>query len=355
MLRSIITGTGSYIPTQIKTNRDFARQRFYSGGRMLPNDSVSIVQKFEQITGIRERRYVAPELSAADIAYIAAAEAIKDSGVDPETIDQLIVAHNFGNVLPTGIQSVAVPSIANQVKHLLGIRNPSCIAYDLLFGCAGWVQGMIHADAFIKVGVAKKAIVIGAETLSRVIDRYDRDSMIFSDGAGAIVLEKGAPDAANQGILSYAAQTDSVEEVGLISMNPSDYTLSDPTIRYLKMNGRKVYEYALSKVPAAMKDCLDKSGESIHDLKKIFIHQANEKMDEAMVKRFYELYELPVPEGITPMTVHWLGNSSVATVPTLFDLVRKQKCLPHQLHKGDLVMFAAVGAGMNINAVCYRY
>ena len=121
------------------------------------------------------------------------------------------------------------------------------------------------------------------------------------------------------------------------------------------MNGRKVYEYALKHVPLAMKDCMDKSGLPISHLKKVFIHQANEKMDEAIVKRFYELYDVPVPAGVMPMCIHWLGNSSVSTIPTLFDLVRKGELEGQAVQPGDVILFASVGAGMNINAVCYRY
>lgn len=120
------------------------------------------------------------------------------------------------------------------------------------------------------------------------------------------------------------------------------------------MHGRKVYEFALSHVPKAMKACLENSGKSIKDLKKIFIHQANEKMDEAIVKRFYRLYREPVPENVLPMSIQKLGNSSVATVPTLYDMVLKDQYPEHKLEKGDLIIFASVGAGMNINAITYQ-
>ena len=121
------------------------------------------------------------------------------------------------------------------------------------------------------------------------------------------------------------------------------------------MEGRKVYEYYIKHVPEAMKQCLDKSGMAIGQLKKIFIHQANEKMDEAIVKAFYGLYGITeVPEYIMPMSIHWLGNSSVATIPTLYDLVRKEQVKDQRLYPGDVILFASVGAGMNINAICYR-
>lgn len=357
MQRSIITGTGSYIPPVVQTNTDFAKHLFYTEEHVpLPTPPAEVVEKFKQITGIEERRYTTDDLSTADIAAIAAKEAVANSGVDPETIDQIIVAHNFGNVLKHTIQTDAVPSLASLVKHKLAIHNPNCIAYDILFGCPGWLQGVIQADAFFKAGIAKKALVIGAETLSRVIDIYDRDSMIFSDGAGAAVIEYNNTSENGSGLLSTAVQTHALEEVNYINMGPSFYPESDPHVRFIKMKGRKVYEYAMKHVPQAMKDCIDKSGVSIHELKKVFIHQANEKMDEGIINRLFKLYGInTAPEHIMPMSIHWLGNSSVATIPTLYDLVRKGEIENHRLETGDVILFASVGAGMNINAVCYRY
>ncbi len=357
MYHSIITGTGSYIPPVVQSNNDFAKQVFYAENREpIPTPPETVVQKFQQITGIEERRYTTDNLNTSDIGAIAAQKAIADSGVSPEDLDQLIVAHNFGNVIKHTIQTDAVPSLASLIKHRLGIRNPGCVAYDVLFGCPGWLQGIIQADAFFKAGIAKKALIVGTETLSRVIDMYDRDSMIFSDGAGAAVLEYKETGDSGPGILGASVQTHSLEEVDYINMGQSFYPGSDPNIRYIKMKGRKVYEYAMKHVPAAMKDCLDKSGIEITDLKKIFIHQANEKMDEGIIKRLYQLYGIAqYPEHIMPMSIQWLGNSSVATIPTLYDLVRKDQVTHHQLHPGDVILFASVGAGMNINAVCYRY
>lgn len=356
MLRSVIIGSGSYIPPHVQSNNDFAQHVFYTDKQEPLNTSpLEIIQKFEEITGIAERRYATDELSTSHIGMLAAREALTDSGTDAETIDQLIVAQNFGDVIKNTIQTDCVPSLASRIKHSLGIRNPDCIAYDILFGCPGWLQGMIQADAFFKAGIAKKALIVGAETLSRVIDMYDRDSMIFSDGAGATVLEFKEVEAEGPGILGTTTQTHSLDEFDYIHMGKSYYPASDPHVRYIKMKGRKVYEYAMKHVPAAMKLCLEKSNVGIHQLKKIFIHQANEKMDDGIVKRLYQLYGISEPPAfIMPMSIHWLGNSSVATVPTLYDLVLKNKVPPHTLSAGDIILFASVGAGMNVNAVCYR-
>ena len=357
MIRSVITGSGCYIPPFVQTNQDFEQHAFFTeGGIPLKVEPSEVVQKFKKITGIEERRYTTDDLNASNIGFEAAKKAIADSGVDPETLDQIIVAHNFGNIIKDTIQTAAVPSLASQLKHELGIRNPDCIAYDILFGCPGWLQGLIQADAFFKAGMAKKALIVGTETLSRVIDMFDRDSMIFSDGAGAVVLEKREGDEQSAGILSYTAQTHSVDEFDYISLGASYYPDSNPRIRYVKMKRRKVYEYAHKHVPQAMKICMDKSGLPISSLKKIFIHQANEKMDEAIIKKLYDLYGIEKPPvNIMPMSISWLGNSSVATIPTLLDLVRKHQFAEHDLSGGDIILFASVCAGMNINAVGYRY
>ena len=228
------------------------------------------------------------------------------------------------------------------------------MAYDILFGCPGWVQGVIQAEAFIKAGIAKKCLVIGTETLSRVVDPYDRDCMIFADGAGACVIEAVEGDS-DSGILSHAAQTDTTDECYYLYFGSSYSENIDQSTGHIKMLGRKIYEYGLNKVPLAMKAALDKSGVDISEVKKIFIHQANEKMDEAILKRFYRLYKTPVPENVMPMSIHKLGNSSVATVPTLLDLVKLGEIENHQIEKGDVIILASVGAGMSINAVVYRY
>ena len=353
-IRSVITGTGSYIPPNSKANHDFSEQHFYDEQSQKVNlPGIEVAEKLRVITGIRERRYAFDEHTTSELALAAALKAIDDAEIDKESIDQIIVAQNFGDVLKDTVQSDSVPSIASRVKHGLQIVNPACIGYDILFGCPGWLQGVITADAFIKAGLIKKALVIGAETLSRVIDVYDRDSMIFSDGAGAVILEAKESDK-ESGIIGASAQSHCTEEAFYIYMGKSYHPESNNSIRYIKMRGRKVYEYAVKQVPLAMKDCIDKSGVGITDIKKIFIHQANEKMDEAIIKNLYKLYGTPMPQDIMPMNIQELGNSSVATIPTLYDMVLKNHYPEHNIQPGDVVVFASVGAGMNINAVCYR-
>jgi len=353
-MATIITGTGSFIPGVVITNNAFNAHSFYGeDGVKINTPNAEIFEKFKDITGIYERRYVEKNLNTSDLATKAAELAIKDAGIDPETIDQIIVAHNFGNVLAGTIQSDTIPAIASRVKNLLGIRNPSCVAYDILFGCPGWIQGVIQADSFIKSGLAKRCLVIGAETLSRVVDPHDRDSMIFSDGAGACIVENSTD--ATSGILASSVQSHCMDETYFLYLGKSYHPEGEEATRYIKMKGRKVYEYAIKNVPIAMKECIEKAGVDIHEVKKFFLHQANEKMDEGFIKALFKLYGIKdIPANVMPMSIHDLGNSSVATIPTLYDMVKHGKYKEHELNKGDVVIFASVGAGMNINAICYR-
>ncbi|WP_439152883.1 3-oxoacyl-ACP synthase III family protein [Winogradskyella sp.] len=347
-----ITGTGSYIPNSIEKNEDFHEHEFLNAdGSSIDHPNEVIVDKFKAITGIVERRYADGQLTSSDIGFLAAQKAIEDANIDPEELDYIICAHNFGDVKANTVQSDILPCLASRVKHSLRIKNPKCVAYDILFGCPGWIEGVIQAQAFIKAGMAKKCLVIGSETLSRVVDKHDRDSMIYSDGAGATIVE----ETEEEGILTYETASFTYDEAYYLYFGKSNNQELSKDTRYIKMHGRKIYEFALNNVPQAMKTCLDKSGIDISEVKKILIHQANEKMDEAIIKRFYKLYKTPEPEGVMPMSIHKLGNSSVATVPTLFDLIRKKMLEGHTISKGDVIIFASVGAGMHVNAIVYRY
>lgn len=355
-LNTIITGTGSYIPTEVVTNPDFADNKFYGTDNVAFDIShEEISEKFQAITGIQERRYVSSDLQSSDMAVFAAEKAIKDANINPEELDQIIVAQDFGDVMKDTIQTDTLPSLAARVKHKLKIANTKCVAYDLIFGCPGWIQGVIHADSFIRNGIAKKCLVIGTETLSRVIDVHDRDSMIYSDGAGAAIIEAVEEDE-KRGILSFSAESFTKDEAYYLYLGKSNIGDSDPKIRYIKMHGRKIYEFSLNYVPGVVKESIDKANLDIKDISKIFIHQANEKMDQEIIKRLFRLYQIrEVPTDIMPMSIHKLGNNSVATVPTLLDLVRKERFGDHDLNRGDNIILASVGAGMNINSIAYRY
>jgi len=348
-----ITGSGSYIPEIVVSNIDFGKHQFMNeDGTPFAYSNETVIGKFKGITGIDERRYAEPSIITSDMAYLASEKAIKNAGIDPESLDYIIVAHNFGDIKSGTIQSDALPCLAARVKNKLQIQNPKCVAFDILFGCPGWIEGMLQAYALLKSGMANKCLVIGAEALSRVVDPHDRDSMIYADGAGATIVETTDE---NSGILSYESASYTYTEKDYLFYGKSYNTDLDPDVFYIKMHGRKIYEFALSNVPTAMKSCLEKSGIAIEQVKKILIHQANEKMDEAIINRFYKLYNQTPPEGIMPMSINFLGNSSVATIPTLYDLLVNNQLENHEINKGDVLLFASVGAGMNINAFVYRY
>ncbi|HEY0740491.1 MAG TPA: ketoacyl-ACP synthase III [Chryseosolibacter sp.] len=355
MLRARIIGSGSYIPEVIVSNDAFMHISFFEkDGSKLYKSNRSIIDKFQEITGIKERRYARSEQSASDLGLIAAENALQNASIDRETLDYIIVAHNFGDVKENSNRVNIVPTLASRIKALLNISNPNCVAYDLPFGCPGWVEGVIQANYYIRSGDAKRCLVIGTETLSRVIDPHDRDSMIYSDGSGAVVLEATH---GNEGIVAHKTQTFAVDHAMLLNMDKSYASFDGHTDdMFIKMNGRKVYEFALTNVPLVMKEVLEKAGTTLDDIRKILIHQANDKMDSAILERVFKLYgKEEITEGVMPMTIGWLGNSSVATVPTLLDLILRGQLQGHAIRPGDKVIFASVGAGMNINAVVYQF
>lgn len=353
---SIFTGTGSVLPTRTVKNEEFIGCKFFLdyGQPIDPADNPRVLVKFRDITEISERRYAPDDLVASDLGAEAAALALSDANADPETLDYIIVAHNFGDVRADRLRLDFCPTLAARIKEKLRIRNPSCIAYDLPFGCPGWLQAVIQADYFLRSGDATRALVVGAETLSRVSDPHDRDSMIYADGAAAAVLE-AADSEGPVGILSHATRSDTLEHARLLWMGPSyDPEPLDDRL-FLKMRGRRLYEYAVQTVPGVVRESLDRAGMTLTDVAKVLLHQANAKMDHSILRHLFRLYELQeIPARIMPMTISWLGNSSVATLPTLFDLMRRKTLEGQRFCSDDIVVFASVGAGMNINSLVYR-
>jgi 3-oxoacyl-[acyl-carrier-protein] synthase-3 len=351
---SVITGTGSFIPSRKVSNSDFMNHTFLdANGTPFDKNNKEIIEKFAEITGIRERRYASDDMLASDMATEAAIEALDSAGLSAEKLDHIIVAHNFGDVSPQNNDVDIVPSLASRVKQKLKISNPSCVAYDLPFGCPGWLQGVIQSNYYLRSGDASACLIIGAETLSRVCDPHDRDSMIYADGAGATILQSYSSDTPT-GILSHATRTDAEEQAFFLRMEPSYNPECDDKL-YLKMDGRKLYQYALKNVPSVVKTSLEKARLTFSDVDKILIHQANAKMDAAIVQRLAKLYDVKdIPKDLVPMTISWLGNSSVATIPTLLDLLMREKLDGHQINSEDNIVLSSVGAGMNINSVVYK-
>lgn len=354
MIQSVITGTGSCIPEIIVGNGSFLDYQFFGkDGNRLYQGNKTIIEKFNSVTGIEERRYAKPDQNASDLAHLAAIEAIEAAKIDPESLDYIIVAHNFGDVAFETNRVNMVPSLASRVKALLNIQNPDCVAYDIAFGCPGWLEAFIQASIFIGSGHATRCLVIGAETLSRIVDKHDRDSMIFSDGAGAVIVEAKSD---TNGVLAHKTQTYAINYANALGMAPSFSPFGkDRNDLFLKMHGRKVYEFAITHVPAVVKATLDKAGIPIENVSKVLVHQANEKMDHAIIERLFKLYgKDQVPDNIMPLTVNTLGNSSVATIPTLLDLLMREKLEGHSVATGDIIVMTSVGAGMNVNALIYK-
>src|SRR6185369_13203578 len=218
-MRTVIAATGSHIPTVVVPNDHFMQHEFRApDGNRIDKSNADILDQFEAITGIRERRYAPPELMTSDLGVAAARAALESSDIDPESLDLIIFAHNFGNVRPGDPRSDLVPALAARVKSELKIRNPFSAAFDVVFGCPGWLQGVIIADSMIRAGDVKRALIIGSDTLSRISDPHDRDSLIYADGAGATILEARET---NDGILAHAVRSDTLEHATMLRMGKS--------------------------------------------------------------------------------------------------------------------------------------
>jgi len=351
---TVIVGTGSYVPTRIITNDYFLDAEFYdpADNKRFETPNSEIIRKFFEITNIEERRYADSDQVTSDLATLAARDAIDTSGIDPETFEFILVAHNFGDMVTGIMQTDLTPSLANRVKTKLGISNPAILTNDITSGCPGWTTAMIIANAYIKSGTFKCGLVIGADVLSRVADPYDRDRMIFSDGAGAVIVE-AVESEVPIGILSHSGRSDN--DHNMLNMGFSLNPDIPRDHQYLRMLGAKVYAYALSTVPGVVKDSLDKAGLHLDNVSKVLIHQANEKMDEAILSRVFRLYgKREYDKNVMPMTIQRFGNSSTATVPTLLDLILKDKMEDHQISKGDVIILTSVGAGMNVTSIVYK-
>ncbi|WP_185852075.1 3-oxoacyl-ACP synthase III family protein [Blattabacterium cuenoti] len=362
MIRSIITGTGHYLPEKIIKRDHFLKHKFYNKkGLKIEKSNEEIIKKFQKITEIEERRYINEGLLNSDIAAIAAKRALINSKIFKEKIDYIISAHNYGDIHPTSYQSDFMPSIAAKVKNKLKIKNIKCRPYDMIFGCTGWIEGMILADQLLRSKYAKNILITSSETLSKVIDPHDRNAMIFSDGAGAAVLSAiEFLEEEKYGIIHYETQCDNNEKLYYLTNGPSLNPNYRKSLVNIRMNGRRIYEYALTEVPNMLKNILDHANFHLKDIKKILIHQANAKMDYAILKRLLKLYDCKslnknFISKIMPMTIQKFGNSSVATVPTLLDLILKGKMPPHDIKPGDTILMASLGAGMNINGLIYRF
>lgn len=352
---SKITGSGSAMPSRIITNDYFLKHNFYTKeGKKNEKPTAAVIQKLEEISGIKERRFIPEEEPSVEILFEACTNAIQDAGVDKNEISALIVAHNAGNMLPNkeGVFHT-VPNLAAVVKNKLGITNHQCHAYDILFGCPGWLQGIIQANRLIESGEATHVLVAGLEIASRLLDPHDVDSLLMADGCGATLVSKN--DAKDSGVISHAMFSHTEEDLNNITLGDS-LNKEAAGHCFFKMNGQRVYKYATTWLPQVIKQALEKVDITPDEVDYFFFHQANAKMLRVIASNLMGLYDLKDATYAhkIPSSISFLGNTSVATIPTLFDLVDKNKMEGFSLKKGQTYVFASVGAGMHCNAVVYK-
>lgn len=352
---SIITGTGSVIPDVVVPNSDFYDREFYGrDGLPIDKSGEEVAEKLEAITGIRERRYIPADQDSIPIMTEASRRAVADAGLEVDELSGIIVAHNAGNMVAGKKAFHTVPNLGSLLKNALGSTNHRCFAYDILFGCPGWLQGVIQAHQAIVCGDAGHVLVTGLEIASRLLDPHDVDSMILGDGCGACVISKG--DDLSRGIISYATYSHAEADNRIIYLGESNNAAIEGSC-YFHMNGREVYKYATHWVPLVIKDALDKAGIAIGDVDIFLFHQANAKMLEAVAKNLADVCGMSVTEleGKIPSTIERLGNTSVATIPTMLDLIRNEKLEGYRIAGGQIAVMASVGAGMHCNALVYRF
>lgn len=351
---SVIVGSGSYVPEIVADDSYYMDSVFYDeSGEVIDKPTAEILGKLKEISGIHERRLTPPDKNNSDLAYQSSLRAIEDAGIDKESLDYIIMGHNFGNVHPENGRIDILPSMSSRVKNSLDIKNPYCMTFDILAGCPSFVQAMIMGDSLIKVGKAKRVLVVGGDTTSRITDRFDRDKMLFGDGSCAVVLE-GQESETPIGIISTAERADNGDrELGFLRMGCS-YNKEEKTPGF-KMQGRRLYNYAVTTVPQLVAKSIDDAGIKVTDIKKVFIHQANNKMDEAILIRLLKHYGIKeVDFSVMPMIIKEYANTASATVGIVYDMVRKGLLKEHKIESGDHICFCSVGAGMYINSVIYK-
>lgn len=356
MINSIITGTGSVLPERVIPNSHFFEHEFYTkDGKPITKPGEDVAAKLEEISAIQSRRYIPEDEDNVPMMKSAGEKAIADADIDRNQIDGIIVAHNTGNMCTDGSGWEPVPNLASLIKHALEIKNHDCFAYDILFGCPGWIQAMIQAHQSIQMGDANHVLVVGVEVVSRVLDPHDVDSMLGGDGCGAVVLSRAESDK-KRGLVSnhtFSHCQDDYRSIYIGKSNNQDFGDTP----FFKMNGRDVYRYATTWVPQVLKKAMDKLNTQIHDIDLFLFHQANGKMLDVIANNISKLFnmELSSLAGKIPRIIEFTGNSSVATIPTMLDMIRKKELGDFEITKGQMVAMASVGAGMHCNAILYQY
>ena len=311
-MTSAILGTGSALPKKVVSNNDLAQ---------IVETSDEWIQ---DRTGICTR-HIAVDETTETLSIEAGQKALENAGILPEQIDLLLVA----TLTPDG----SMPNTACKVQAALGAKNAMC--YEINAACSGFMHGLQTAHAFIASGLIKYALVIGAETLSKIMDWTDRSTcVLFGDGAGAAVM-----GASQKGIICIEGGADGAKGEVLTCGNAplvNPYTSQEPTSPYVYMDGQEVFKFAVRKIPAIVNNLLEKSGHTKDDLDLILLHQANKRILQSAAKR------LDADESMFPMNLDRYGNTSAASVAILLDEVNRSG----KLKNGDLIAMAGFGGGL---------
>ncbi len=356
-MTTFIKGTGTTLPALVIPNSHFLNHTFYdSHGVKNEKKASEIIEKLEAITGITERRYVPFDQDSIPLMAETALKTIKNAGLNPSDLSGIIVAHNAGNMVVGSKTFHTVPNMAACLKNAIQCENHECYAYDTLFGCPGWIQAVIQAHQSITCGESENVLVVGLEIASRLLDPHDLDSMILADGCGAcIISKKNEKDAG--GLLAYATFSHSQEDLRYIYLDKSNNAPALSGNCYFHMTGKDVYKYATQWMPKVIEKALNKANLTLSDVDLFLFHQANAKMLEAIARNLGKLYTVDDHffEGKIPRTIEFLGNTSVATIPTMLDLILKHELGDFSIKKGQKVVMASVGAGMHCNALVYQF
>ncbi len=319
MIRSVITGVGAYLPAKVLTNADLEK--------MVETNGEWIVER----TGIKERRIAAEGELTSDLATKAAEKAIFRAGLKTEDIDLIVLA--------TTTPDNTFPSTAVMVQQKLGIKN--CAAFDIQAVCTGFVYALSVADGLLKSGNFKNALVIGAETISRIIDWKDRGTCIlFGDGAGAVVLS--AKENTDRGILSFSLHSDNATKDILYTDGGVSTT---QTAGFLRMAGQEVFKHAVIKLAETTNESLKKANIKAEDVNWIIPHQANQRILDATIKRL----GIPAEKLISTVALH--GNTSAASIPLALEVATQQG----KIKSGDILAIQAIGGGLTWGSAIIRF
>ena len=322
-LRSIVRGCGSYLPRRTVTNQDMEK--------LVATSDEWIVQR----TGIRERHIVSEGETTSTMGIEAAKAALADAGFEAQDIDLVVCA--------TSTPDYTFPSTATQIQH--GLGNYGGTAFDLQAVCTGFIYGLATADKFLTSGSHKRAIVVGAETFSRILDWTDRGTcVLFGDGAGAVVLEAapGEGTSADRGVLTTQLRSDGRYRDKLyVDGGPG----STGTTGHLRMEGREVFKFAVGKVMDVVKDAFAETGTTAEELAWFVPHQANRRIIEASADK------LGIPRDKVVITVDRHGNTSAASIPLALDAAKKDG----RIKPGGLVMLEAIGGGFTWGSALLRW